>query len=139
MYDINNLSLITGLTDRTLRNYLSMGILKGEKQEGKWLFTEEQVDEFISHPAVTPSLKAKRNALIYDFLAENSSNNRLITVLQINADKNRAGEISEFFCNKMKSMKNADFSFTYEKGRAQVILKGDEDEVSKAMTEYYSL
>lgn len=33
-YVINELVMFTGLTDRTIRNYLSSGILRGEKVDG---------------------------------------------------------------------------------------------------------
>jgi hypothetical protein len=69
-YLIKHLTLFTGLTDRTIRNYLSMGLLQGEKINGLWHFTPEQVEAFISHPAVRPSIQAKHHGLVYDFLLE---------------------------------------------------------------------
>lgn len=67
-YLINHLVLITGLSDRTIRNYISSGILQGEKINGLWHFTPEQVECFICHPAVRPSILAKDHAAVYDFL-----------------------------------------------------------------------
>lgn len=34
MYNIKDLSMISGMTDRTLITYLKMGVLAGEKREG---------------------------------------------------------------------------------------------------------
>lgn len=65
---ISHITLLTGLTERTIRNYISSGILKGEKINGLWHFTPEQVEYFISHPAVRPSILAKQNSAVYDFL-----------------------------------------------------------------------
>lgn len=59
-YVINELVMFTGLTDRTIRNYLSSGILQGEKVDGMWRFTSDQVEEFVKHPAVRPSILAKK-------------------------------------------------------------------------------
>ena len=42
-YTIANIVQFTGLTDRTIRNYISSGILIGEKTNGVWQFTPEQV------------------------------------------------------------------------------------------------
>ena len=70
-YLINHLVLITGLTDRTIRNYISNGILHGEKINGLWHFTPEEVESFIAHPAVRPSILAKHHSAVYDFLLEN--------------------------------------------------------------------
>ena len=72
LYLINHLVLITGLTDRTIRSYISSGILKGEKINGIWHFTAEEVEDFIKNPAVRPRIIAKNNAIIYDFLLDNS-------------------------------------------------------------------
>ena len=70
-YVINHLVMFTGLSDRTIRNYISSGILQGEKINGLWHFTPEQVEEFISHPSVRPSILAKNNGLVYDFILDN--------------------------------------------------------------------
>ena len=43
-YLIRHLVLLTGLTDRTIRKYISSGILQGEKIDGLWHFTPEQVE-----------------------------------------------------------------------------------------------
>ena len=58
-YTLGHLSQITGLTDRTLRTYLKNGILEGEKISGIWHFTEAQLDAFLRHPTVRPSIQAK--------------------------------------------------------------------------------
>ena len=44
-YSVRQLAECTGLSDRTIRNYLASGILEGEKTEGGWRFTPEQVEE----------------------------------------------------------------------------------------------
>ena len=71
-YLISHLVLFTGLTDRTIRNHLSAGILQGEKINGLWHFTPEQVEAFVRHPAVRPGILAKNNALVYDFLLDHA-------------------------------------------------------------------
>lgn len=40
MYTLKQLALITGLTERTLRNYLRSELLTGEKRDGKWYFSD---------------------------------------------------------------------------------------------------
>ncbi len=42
-YTLNELATITGLTTRTLRNHLKSNILNGEKIDGIWQFTEEEL------------------------------------------------------------------------------------------------
>ena len=67
-YTINELSTITGLTTRTLRNYIKDELLKGDKSTGQWFFSEENIHSFVSHPSVHPSIQAKNRAIAYDFL-----------------------------------------------------------------------
>lgn len=69
-YVINQVVMFTGLTDRTIRNYISSGILQGEKINGVWCFTPEQVEAFISHPSVRPSILAKNNGLVNDYYSK---------------------------------------------------------------------
>ena len=75
-YVINHLVMFTGLSDRTIRNYIASGILQGEKINGLWHFTPEQVEEFVRHPAVRPSILAKNNGLVYDFLLDTKKQDR---------------------------------------------------------------
>ena len=70
-YTIGHIVQFSGLSDRTIRSYIASGLLQGEKINGLWHFTAKQVEEFMSHPAVRPSIQAKRNAIVSDFLSEN--------------------------------------------------------------------
>lgn len=51
-YTINDVALMTGLTTRTLRTYITMGFLSGTKADGAWSFTPEQIEAFTQNPAV---------------------------------------------------------------------------------------
>ena len=55
LYTLGHLVMFTGLTDRTLRSYIKLGFLEGEKINGLWHFTPEQVEKFIENEAVRPS------------------------------------------------------------------------------------
>ena len=93
---------MTGLTTRTLRNYLKMNVLKGEKLDGAWKFTEEEFAEFIQNPYVKPSLQAKNKAIVFDFLAQNEKRiNEICTVIDVCVDSHEAEEISSFFCEEI--------------------------------------
>ena len=129
-YLISHLVLITGLTDRTIRNYISSGILQGEKINGLWHFTPEQVEEFICHPAVHPSIQAKQNTVIYDFLLDNKKNNCEICLILDIPGRNRE-DIAEYFCYRIsrEGFRNIRFSFDGVAKVPRLILKGDTAEV----------
>ncbi len=137
-YLINHLTILTGLSDRTIRNYLASGILNGEKINGLWHFTPDQVNAFIQHPAVRPSIVAKHNAIVYDFLAEtNKSTSETCIILDIkSADKK---EIAEFFCYEISNGNFCHINFAFDGvcDTPRVFLSGDSAQVLKLMERYH--
>ena len=67
-YTIQDVASMTGLNERTIRNYLANGLLQGEKAGGAWRFTAEQFGDFLAQDMVRASVQAKANAVVYDFL-----------------------------------------------------------------------
>ena len=138
-YVINHLVMFTGLSDRTIRNYIASGILQGEKINGLWHFTQEQVEEFVRHPAVRPSILAKNNGLVYDFLLDTKKTGQEMCVILDTpcADKKT---VAEYFCYSINSggYHNIQFSFDGVMETSRVILKGDAAEVLRLVNEYNS-
>ena len=138
-YVINHLVMFTGLSDRTIRNYIASGILQGEKINGLWHFTPEQVEEFVRHPAVRPSILAKNNGLVYDFLLDTKKKGQEMCVILDTpcADKKT---VAEYFCYSINSggYHNIQFSFDGVMETSRVILKGDAAEVLRLVNEYNS-
>ena len=129
-YTIANIVQFTGLTDRTIRNYISSGILIGEKTNGVWQFTPEQVQNFIRHPSVRPSVIAKKNALIYDFLLDTHKTYNQICIILDLPDTNEK-KVSDFFCKNICNGDYHDIQFSFDalSGLPRVIIKGDSSEV----------
>ncbi len=129
-YLINHLVLMTGLTDRTIRNYISSGILQGEKINGLWHFTPEQVETFVSHPAVRPSILAKQNAAVYDFLLDNRKDRREICMI-LDIPEGDRKQITEYFCYRINHEEFQRIQFTFDgvSSMQRVILKGGAEEV----------
>lgn len=73
-YTIPDLARMTGLNERTIRNYLAEGQLQGEKADGTWQFTAEQFGNFLVQDMVQSSVQAKANAIVYDFLITGKRN-----------------------------------------------------------------
>ena len=138
-YVINHLVMFTGLSDRTIRNYIASGILQGEKINGLWHFTPEQVEEFVRHPAVRPSILAKNNGLVYVFLLDTKKTGQEMCVILDTpcADKKT---VAEYFCYSINSggYHNIQFSFDGVMETSRVILKGDAAEVLRLVNEYNS-
>ena len=138
-YNLNQVAMITGLTTRTLRNHLKQGLLKGEKVDGNWIFTEEKLDEYIADQTVKQSILAKQHAIVYDFLADPyKKTNRICTIMDFPVSVDEALGIAQFFGKEINDH-GSDIEFRYinEKNYARFILSGSEEQVHDLMQAYY--
>ena len=138
LYLISHLTLITGLSDRTIRNYIASGILKGEKINGIWHFTPEEVDAFIKNPAVRPSIVAKNNSVVYDFMLNDSKKEEEACVI-LDLPKCDIKETAEFFCYGISNgdYKDINFSFDGNYKTPRIILRGKPSDVFGLIGDYY--
>ena len=138
-YNINSIVMISGLTDRTIRSYISSGILTGEKINGLWHFTPEQVEAFLRHPTVRPSILAKNNGLVYDFLLEDKKQKQE-TCIMLDLPGTDEKEVAEFFCYAISNGDYSDLQFRFDSisGTPRVILRGRPDQVLALVNAYYS-
>ena len=140
-YTLSDLKIFTGLTDRTLRNYLAMGILLGEKLNGIWHFSAKQVNEFMAHPSVRPSIVAKNNALVYDFLLKKEdTENRCCMVLDLPRKMRKIA--IKYFCEKINQgeFQNMQFSLDSPMGKpTRIILKGKTQQIIRLVNGYYDM
>ena len=138
-YNINQLAMITGLTTRTLRNHLKLGLLKGEKIDGNWSFTEEELEQYIKDPNIAQAIAAKQHAVIYDFLSDPfKKTNRVCTILDFPVSAEEALGIATFFSREITDH-GSDIEFRYinERHYARFILSGSEEQVTDLMKAYY--
>ena len=137
-YLIHHLVLITGLTDRTIRNYISNGILHGEKINGLWHFTPEEVESFLAHPAVRPSILAKHHAAVYGFLLENKKEH-CETCMIVDIPGRGKAEIAEYFCYRISNegVEKVQFSFDGVTHVPRIILTGNTADVLHLINGYF--
>ncbi len=67
-YTLADVSQMTRITERTLRKYVASGALAGEKTDGKWRFTQEEVGRFLNRREIRKLAAQHRRALADDFL-----------------------------------------------------------------------
>ena len=138
-YVIGHVVLITGLSERTIRNYIADGVLEGDKINGVWHFTPEQVETFISNPNVRLSILAKKKSIVYDFmLDEFKKEDEACIILDLpNADRKIVMEEFAYRINN-GPYRNINFSFeTYGK-TPRVILKGKMEDVLEISNAYWN-
>ncbi len=139
-YTINELAEITGFTTRSLRNFIQMGHLDGEKIDGIWQFSAEQIGSFIENPNVAPGIKSKNNSVVYDFMADaNKKENQLCCIFDLILSADERKECSDYFCKAVNNCGNKSAKMKLEmKGEnVRVILSGPEDFVKDTIDGWY--
>ena len=48
LYSVHELSITFNVTTASIRNYINHGHLKGQKVMGRWMVSEEAVEDFIN-------------------------------------------------------------------------------------------
>lgn len=143
LFSINDVAAMTGLTTRTLRNYIALGFLKGSKTDGVWAFTVEEFEDFISNPNVRPAIQTKNKSLVFDFLSETKKQtNQICAVLDLRVQSlEEKKEISDFFCTEVNNSDcaNAAFKLEITEEHARISLSGNEDFVSTVLFKWYGL
>lgn len=136
-YLINHLVLYTGLSDRTIRHYIASGILQGERIDGLWHFTPEQVERFVRHPAVRPSILAKQNAAVYDFLIDSRKTVCEACVILDLPGKDKK-EVAESFCYRLRDEadRNIHLSCGGVADVPRIILTGNASDVLRLVNGY---
>lgn len=141
MYTINHVALMSGLSSRTVRNYMKLGFIEGEMINGVWHFSAETLGAFFDNPNVAPAIRAKRNALVFDFLADDyKQRDEMCVVIDELATLEEANAMSEFFCDAINRKWPGvfRFGFSFNGNRARVILTGPEDAVQQLLEDYHN-
>ena len=140
-YTINEVAVMTSFTTRSLRLFIQQGFLAGEKIDGKWNFTVEQLEAFISNPNIKAGIKIKNNALVYDFLADfEKSENMTCIILDFHISSNEEfEEISSYFCAAMSDENVSVSKMKLEKqnNSVRLIISGPEDCIADVMKKWY--
>lgn len=136
-YDLKEICMMSGLTDRTLRTYLSMGLLRGEKVSGAWRFPASEVERFFTEPYMKEGMRIKRHSIVFDFLSDPSDRGeRTCVILDIPSDRAESASISAFFCERMQEITDAVFRCDWESGHTRIVLSGDASSVEYVMSSW---
>ena len=126
-----------GLTERTLRNYLKMGILNGQKECGVWHFSPEQIAEFMSNDYVRAAMKSKRTAIFIDYINDTyKKENSMCIVLDLPQENSE--DVAKFFCQAVNKRSGLRMTYDKIKGLNRVVMIGGIDTVYDILNEYYS-
>ncbi len=137
-YTMGHLTQFTGLTDRTVRNYITQGFLEGEKINGLWHFTPEAVERFLRHPSVRPSLIVHSNGIVYDaLLGMGKQEDMCCMILELPGGDEKS--IAEYFCYAISQGDYHDLRFSFDAVDPipRVILRGPARDILALVQDYY--
>ena len=137
-YSIAEVAMFTGLTDRCIRNHIAKGYLQGEKVDGAWRFSSDQVGEYFLHPVVKAGMAARKNGVVYDFLQDTFKKTPQVCFILDIPDMAQADPAATFFLKEMNSdaYKGIRYAFDNLNGIPRVILTGDADAVLRMLAKY---
>lgn len=134
-YRIEDITAMSGLSVRTIRGYLAKGILRGEKVDGVWRFTQEDFAAFLSQKQVRRAVRAKRNGAVTDFLG--ASRRKSPAACLIWDWPASSGEEENCLCAALAEQVNAlglRWSYHYENGMARAILEGPPEAIAALLS-----
>ena len=138
LYSISDIAKITKLTDRTIRNYLAKGNLKGKKIGGQWRFTKSDIYALFNNDKFEDDMKQKTLQSIVSYFESTSyknQNNTACCVFTISF-KNKDNKI--LFYKKMKEIENKDavinkISFV-DNNNVKLVIEADVEIINKVTT-----
>ncbi len=140
-YTIAELAKGTGLTDRTIRNYIRSGKLKGEIVDGEWHFSQDAVTELFLEKGIMAKVRQKRHAIVYDFIANNrKKKNEVCIIIDLYDDAEKVNADTDFMLGEMNSgnYQHLVYSAEISQNYGRIILSGDAENVMKLVNKYYS-
>lgn len=123
---IADVAAMSGLSVRTVRTYLAMGLLEGEKVDGAWHFTPEQFSAFLAQDMVRQSVQAKAHGIVFDFLRqERRQEAAACTILDLPADLAEDARLRETLLPQINALGLAcNYRYEVTRSTARLILQG---------------
>lgn len=89
-YTLSEVARLLDLSDRTIRNYVKDGKLKGKKIGPQWRFTREQIEEIFEDPQELMSMKMEKFNRLFTFMHSKECGHVLVSKYHLsNEDEDR--------------------------------------------------
>ena len=145
LFTLDDLSTMTMLSTRTLRNYISQGFLNGKKEDGMWRFTAEEVDAFLKEDFVNQSIQSKKNGIVYRYMCDQEKeDNSVCSIIDYpNINNKDAETIRERMIELVNSNQYGRIAFSYafreKKKQVRIILVGEIRLICSLMNDYNAM
>ena len=129
LYTLGDVSEMTSLTTRTLRNHLKDGTLKGIKLGGQWRFTEEDLNNYlygINTASKEVTQEKSEISPIDEFLSDTSfTGKRVCSIVEMKLDENSA-EAKEYLLRDLLNWYDnrlyMRYTYEYNNGIARYVI-----------------
>ena len=129
---------MTGLTTRTLRNYINAGTLSGEKDEGVWRFSGRDFgDVFCQFRRSAGGSGGAKGDFVRLSARRAQETAQICAVIDVPTDDPK--RVTGFFCEKMKAEafgESIQFAYERQTNQSRVILRGGIGDVNRLLAAY---
>lgn len=133
LYSISDIAKMSKLTDRTIRNYLAKGNLKGVKVGGQWRFTKDDIRALFSNDKFEDDMKNKTETNIINFYNSQNYEKKVCCIFKFSLKNKSKEEINEFYA-KSKTIRDKEkieekISFIDEDGNTTMVIVGTPEQI----------
>jgi hypothetical protein len=115
------------ISERTIRRHLKVGILKGTKVSGKWEFTSEDIENYLTHSVTSSVMKQKS---VRDFFEFTKGIGEKADLILVSKNINIAQSDMKEFSKKVGDIKGpSKFEMYMKNGQTNVLFYGTEEGV----------
>lgn len=139
-YTVAEVAKMTGLTDRTIRNYLKDGTMHGKKIGVQWRFTEEDINALFQDVDFSQKLAKPEHNLIETFLLEEKEKAAECHILDFpEVSRDKWDILLQKIRKNMKNTKSSELRFaweyTEERNLLRIVVAGEPEMVRKMTNE----
>ena len=116
LYTVEDVAQMTGLTSRTIRNYLADGRLTGRKVGAQWRFTEDNIAAIFTDVSVRRDSRSAAAGEVESFLKPQSrSSVTICSVIDYPAESSEAlSPLVQKLTEQVKGFDSSSLSFNYD-------------------------
>lgn len=92
LYSITDIAKLTRLTDRTIRNYLVNGTLKGHKIGGQWRFTVDEVRALFSNDQFEEEMQDRVENKVREYYRLENEEESICMIINVQLTKEKRKE-----------------------------------------------
>jgi excisionase family DNA binding protein len=143
LYTVEDIARMTGLTSRTIRNYLKDGSLKGAKIGGQWRFTMDNIKKLFDDANFLNDVTNQKKQQVQDFIdgvnTDMEGKIQVCTIADCYCESAKAGKqlyeklVTVINNSQGDNPRKFDYEFIEKEGKARFTLFGAPEYIIKTL------